>query len=139
MPPHRPIDPSMVATFWQSVSRVGVTGREVAAHTGLDESAISRMRTQQSPTPLDVALHTLDLTGPRPMVSALAQVGLDVSRQTIRSTSSLSDSSIELVSLSTALLRAVHDQERDLLLEHIEAAADVLSQMRAAAMQRKAS
>ena len=136
MPPHRPIDPRMVGTFWRGVERAGVTGREVAAHTGLDESAISRMRSLSSPTPLDLAVHTLDLTGPRPMVAPLAKIGLRITELTTAPTANLTDSCMALVERSAALARSITGSEEG-LLEHIDALTEHLSQIRAAVLLKE--
>ncbi len=139
MPPHRPIDEKMIAAFWRGVAHARVTGAAIAAHVDLDASAISRMRTQQSPTPIDVALHILELTGPRPVIPVLAEVGLEVIQHRPLPVPDLTDSSIELVAISAELARAAHDASPRRLLEHIDTAAALLRQMRVAALLRRAS
>lgn len=103
---HRPVDPRMVETFWRGVGCEGVTGRELANHTGLDESAISRMRSLRIPTPLDVALHAVGLTGPRPLIAPLAKVGLGITKIGALPGQGFIESSLGIVERSAVLVRA---------------------------------
>ena len=142
---HRPVDARMIETFWRGVERAGVTGRELAAHTGLDESAISRMRSIQTPTPLDVALHSVDLTGARPLIAPLAKVGLKVTETCAPPSLGLMDSSLGLVESGAALVRSVRvvesvgcrGEQRRRVLEYLDEMSMLIEQARAAILQEE--
>lgn len=113
MPRHIPIDARLIDLFWKGVERAGVSGREVAAHAGIDGAAVSRMRSRRTATPLDVALHTLDLTGPQPLAAALARAGFKLVPIDAEPAEDPVDTTMRLVEGGMGLLRDVREAMSD--------------------------